>query len=341
MYVYGAYVYSVGVLGASGYGGGELLRLLATHPSFAVTEVWANASAGKPLADLHPNLASLGHLQVTTFDSVNDVDLVFMALPHSQSAQYAPQITCPVVDLGADFRLQSADKWEQYYGGQHAGTWTYGMPEIPGQREKIAASTQVANPGCYATAIALAAYPLVAAGTIDATQITVVAASGHSGAGRSPSVPLLASEITSGMRPYKVGGVHQHTPEVEQTLGSGARVGFTPLLAPMARGIIATISAPLAAGVDPAQIGRQLHAAYDDEIFVRVLPQGNWPATQMTLGSNSCVLAWAYDDHAERAIICSAIDNLGKGAAGQAIQNANLMLGLDEALGLPTDGVAP
>lgn len=332
----------VGVLGASGYGGGELLRLLSDHPQFEVARVWANSSAGQPLGALHPHLATLTELEVGTFNPADvDVDFVFMALPHSQSAQYAALIDVPVVDLGADFRLQDAGQWQQYYGGDHAGTWTYGLPEKKGQRELIAASTHVANPGCYATAIALAGMPLVADGLIDSRRIVVVAASGHSGAGRSPSVPLLASEITSGMRPYKVGGTHQHTPEIEQTLGHDARISFTPLLAPMARGIIATLSAPLAEAVDPQAVGDALHAAYDDETYVRVLPQGQWPTTQMTLGSNSCVLQWAYDEHAGQVVVCAAIDNLGKGAAGQALQNANLMLGFEETLGVPVNGVAP
>jgi N-acetyl-gamma-glutamyl-phosphate reductase len=333
---------SVGVLGASGYGGGELLRLLADHPRFEVRQVWANASAGQPLGSLHPHLATLAHLQVAAFDPADvDVDFVFMALPHSQSAQYAAQIDVPVVDLGADFRLRDPEAWQTYYGGDHAGSWTYGLPEIPGQREQIAASTTVANPGCYATSIAVAAAPLVASGLVDATGIVVVAASGTSGAGRSASVPLLASEVTSGVRAYKVGGIHQHTPEIEQTLGDGARISFTPLLAPMARGILATVTAPLAPGVDPAAIGDALHRAYDDEPFVRILPEGQWPATQMTLGTNSVVLQWAYDAHADRVIVCSAIDNLGKGAAGQAVQNANLMLGMPEGTGLAVNGVAP
>ncbi len=326
---------SVGVLGASGYSGGELLRLLDGHPELEVTHVWANASAGQPLGSLHPHLATLADLEVTTFDPTADVDFVFMALPHGQSAQYAAQLDVPIVDLGADFRLSDPAKWAQYYGGSHAGTWTYGLPEIPGQREAITSSARVANPGCYATAIALATYPLL--GLIDRTQIVVVAASGTSGAGRSPSVGLLATEISSGMRPYKVGGVHQHTPEIEQTLGDGACISFTPLLAPMARGIIATVSAPYTGG----DIAAALHAAYDDEPFVRLLPDGLWPATQMTLGSNAVVLQWALDEHANRVVVCSAIDNLGKGAAGQAIQNANLMLGFDETTGLPVNGVAP
>lgn len=334
-------VYKVGVLGASGYGGGELLRLLAGHPHFEVTQVWANASAGQSLGSVHPQLATLADLEVTTFDPAQaDVDFVFMALPHSQSAQYAGQIPVPVVDLGADFRLQDAAAWQRYYGGDHAGTWVYGLPEMPGARALIEGSKQVANPGCYATAIALAGLPLVSAGLIDASQIVVVAASGHSGAGRSASVPLLASEITSGMRPYKVGGVHQHIPEIEQTL-EGARISFTPLLAPMARGIVAVLNAPLAPGTGPEAIGEALHDAYDGETFVRVLPDGQWPSTQMTLGSNSCAMQWAYDEHSGQVMVTSVIDNLGKGAAGQAIQNANLMLDLEESAGLPVDGVAP
>ena len=333
---------SVGVLGASGYGGGELLRLLADHPELHVEQVWANASAGQTVGALHPHVADLSDLQVEAFDPAGvDVDFVFMALPHSQSAQYAAMLSTPVVDLGADFRLADPQKWEHYYGGAHAGTWTYGLPELPGQRDLIASSKTVANPGCYATAIALAAAPLVAAGVIDGSQIVVVAASGTSGAGRSPSVPLLASEVTSGVRAYKVGGVHQHTPEIEQTLGHGARISFTPLLAPMSRGILATVTAPLAPDTDPAAVGQALADAYSDETFVRVLPPGQWPATQMTLGTNAAVLQWAHDEHADRVIVCSAIDNLGKGAAGQAIQNANLMLGLPEATGLTINGVAP
>jgi len=331
---------SVGVLGASGYGGAELLRLLADHPDMQVGQVWANQSAGQTLGSLHPHLATLSDLPLQKFDPhAVDVDLVFMALPHSQSAQYASDLKTPVVDLGADFRLQDAAQWEKYYGSPHAGTWVYGLPELPGRRGLIAAARTIANPGCYATAITVAAAPLTS--LVDVGDLVVVAASGTSGAGRSPSVPLLASEVTSGVRAYKVGGVHQHTPEIEQSLGEGARLSFTPLLAPMARGILATVTAPLLPGVAPEAIGSALASAYHDEPFVRVLPPGQWPTTQMTLGSNSVVLQWAYDEHAGRVIVCSAIDNLGKGAAGQAIQNANLMLDLPETMGLSAVGVAP
>lgn len=331
---------SVGVLGASGYGGGELLRLLAEHPRFEVAQVWANASAGQSVGELHPHLSTLAHLQVETFDAAAvATDLVFMALPHGQSAQYAQRLDTAIVDLGADFRLRDAAAWRAYYGSPHAGTWTYGLPEIPGQREQIAASRQVANPGCYATAIALAAHPLVSRGLIEADDIVVVAASGTSGAGRSPSVGLLATEVSSGMRPYKVGGIHQHTPEIEQTLGDDVRISFTPLLAPMARGILATVTARTTAA--PAAIAEAFDSAYRDEPFVRVLPAGQWPTTQMTLGSNTVALQATVDEHTGRVVVCSVIDNLGKGAAGQAIQNANLMFGFDETTGLPVNGVAP
>jgi N-acetyl-gamma-glutamyl-phosphate reductase len=305
-----------------------------------VGRAWANQSAGQSLGSLHPHLATLADLPVETFDpQAVDVDFVFMALPHSQSAQYAAALSTPVVDLGADFRLRDPAQWTKYYGSPHAGTWVYGLPELPGQRELIKAARTIANPGCYATAITVAAAPLK--DLVDVGDLVVVAASGTSGAGRSPSVPLLASEVTSGVRAYKVGGVHQHTPEIEQSLGEGARLSFTPLLAPMARGILATVTAPLLPGVAPEAIGSALAEAYADEPFVRVLPDGQWPTTQMTLGSNSVVLQWAYDEHAGRVIVCSAIDNLGKGAAGQAIQNANLMLGLPQTAGLTVNGVAP
>jgi N-acetyl-gamma-glutamyl-phosphate reductase len=330
---------TAGVLGASGYSGGEVLRLLADHPRIEVRRAWAHASAGQPLGALHPHLAALADLPVEEFDPADsDVDLVFLALPHGQSAAYAAHLPGHVVDLGADFRLADPAAWRHYYGGEHAGTWTYGLPEL-NARERIAGSTRVANPGCYATAITLALYPLVRAGLVDAGQIVVVAASGTSGAGRTPSVPLMATEVSSGMRPYKVGGVHQHIPEIEQALGPGANVSFTPLLAPMARGILATATAPLTGR--PEDAAAAFATAYDGEPFVRVLPEGQWPATQMTLGSNSAVLQWAHDAHTGRIVVCCALDNLGKGAAGQAVQNANLMLGFEETAGLPVNGVAP
>jgi N-acetyl-gamma-glutamyl-phosphate reductase len=276
-----------------------------------------------------------------------DADLVLLALPHGESAAIAADLPAdlPVVDLGADFRLVDSADWEAFYGTPHAGTWTYGLPELPGARERIASSRRVANPGCYVTAITLALAPLLAAGLALGDDLVVVAASGTSGAGRAPKASLLASEVMGSMSAYKVGGAHQHTPEVVQNLraatGRDVRLSFTPLLAPMPRGILATCSAPVAPGVGSAQVRDCLAAAYDDEPFVHLLPDGRWPATAATSGGNSVHLQAAVDHAAGRVTVVAALDNLVKGAAGQAVQNANLVLGLPETTGLTGAGVAP
>jgi N-acetyl-gamma-glutamyl-phosphate reductase len=276
-----------------------------------------------------------------------DADIVFLALPHGESAALVAQLPAdlPVVDLGADFRLRDPAAWARYYGGAHAGAWAYGMPELTGQREVIRASRRVANPGCYATAVTLALAPVLAAGLAGADDVVVVAASGTSGAGRKPSDALLATQVMGSMSAYKVGGVHQHTPEMEQSLGDVAgaavKLSFTPLLAPMPRGIIATCTAVAAPGVDADAVRDALVSAYADEPFVHVLSPGAWPQTSSVAGSNAVHLQCAVDEHAGRIVVVSAIDNLGKGAAGQALQNANLILGLDERSGLSANGVAP
>lgn len=354
---------AVGVAGASGYAGGELLRLLTAHPQFEVVAVAGHSQAGQTLGSVHPNLQALRDLVVLPAEpaSFQTCDLVFLALPHGESAALAgalPQAT-KVVDLGADFRLSDPARWERFYGRPHAGTWTYGLPELPGAREAIEQAARVANPGCYATAILLALHPLLRTGLIAAQDIVVVAASGTSGAGRSPSQGLLASEVMGSMSAYKVGGVHQHTPEIEQLLsdvssGEAVRLSFTPLLAPMPRGILATCTAPLSAkagfrasgtrGVDSrvlTEVRACIEEAYHAETFVHLLPQGRWPRSADVLGSNSAALQVAVDEHVERVIVVSALDNLGKGAAGQALQNANLMCGFPEDQGLSVDGVAP
>jgi N-acetyl-gamma-glutamyl-phosphate reductase len=240
-----------------------------------------------------------------------------------------------VVDLGADFRLADAALWDRYYGGAHAGTWTYGLPELPGQRERIAASDRVANTGCYAATITLALAPLIAAGVASPADVVVVAASGTSGAGRAAKVNLLASEVQGDLSPYKV-GAHQHVPEIKQATGATS-LSMTPVLAPMPRGILATVTA-VATGTDPRAV---LRSAYADEPFVHVLPEGTWPHTAATAGSNSCHLQATVDTDSGRIIVVSALDNLGKGAAGQAVQCANLMSGLPETAGLSAYGVAP
>lgn len=345
----------VAVAGASGYAGGELLRLLAGHPDLELGPLAANNSAGTPVTAAHPQLTGHPGLDGAVFaatepDVLADADLLFTALPHGESAQLAARLPghLKVIDLGADFRLADADKWTQYYPGPHAGQWTYGLPELPGARDAIRAAATVAAPGCYATASILALAPLLAAGLADPADIVVVAASGTSGAGRSARPDLLATEVMGSMSAYQVGGTHRHTPEIEQNLDNErgrvpapppATVSFTPTLAPMPRGILATCTARSEASL--ADLRAALTAAYDHEPFVHVLPEGRWPATGATLGSNAAHLQVAADSHAGRAVVVCALDNLVKGAAGQAIQNANLMLGLPEAAGLTASGVSP
>ena len=337
------------VAGASGYAGGELLRLLDGHPGITIGPMAAGGRAGEPLGAVHPHLTTLADRTLVTTDaaSLAAADVVFLALPHGESAALVAALPAdlPVVDLGADFRLADAAQWRQYYGGTHAGTWAYGLPELPGARTAIAASTRVANPGCYATAVALAVAPMLGAGLCATDDIVVVAASGTSGAGRKATDTLLATQVMGSMSAYKVGGVHQHTPEMEQSLagvvGSPVTLSFTPLLAPMPRGIVATCTARLTPGATVQDIRAAMMAAYADEPFVHVLPEGAWPQTSSVAGSNGVHLQCAVDTHAGRAVIVSAIDNLGKGAAGQALQNGNLILGLDETAGLTTNGVAP
>ncbi|MEZ5115697.1 MAG: N-acetyl-gamma-glutamyl-phosphate reductase [Candidatus Nanopelagicales bacterium] len=340
---------TVAVAGASGYAGGELLRLLLGHPDLEVGPVAAGGKAGQPVAAVHPHLPGLAGrtLVAADADALAEADLVFLALPHGESAALVSRLPqdLPVVDLGADFRLADPQAWETFYGSGHAGTWVYGLPELPGTRTRVAESTRVANPGCYPTSVALGLAPLLAAGLVEPRDVVVVAASGTSGAGRKPSDTLLATEVMGSMSAYKAGGTHQHTPEMEQTLseaaGSEVRLSFTPMLAPMPRGILATCSAPLPEGVTTELLNEALHGAYDPEPFVHVLAEGSWPRTSSTVGSNAAQLQVAADRHAGRAVVVVAIDNLGKGAAGQAVQNANLMLGLAETAGLSAEGVAP
>lgn len=338
----------VAVAGGSGYAGGELLRILGTHPHFEVGAITARSSAGVRLGEVHPQLVGFAdrRIEPTTAANLDNAEVVFLALPHGESAKLVGELgnTKLIVDLGADFRLGSATAWEQFYGGEYAGQWTYGLPELRGAREQIARSNRIANPGCYATSIILGLAPLLAEKLVQAKDIVIVAASGTTGAGRNLKTNLLASEVMNSMSTYKVGGVHQHTPEIEEALGrvAGEEVGisFTPLLAPMTRGIIATVTATTN-GASTSQIQRALRDAYADEPFVKVLPEGIWPATASTFGSNSVQIQAVVDERANRAIITVVLDNLVKGAAGQAIQNANIALGFSETAGLSMDGIAP
>ncbi len=335
--------YRVAVAGASGYAGGELLRLVSAHPDLDVVTVTGHGSVGQLVGEVHPQLRSLAGLRFveTTPAAFDGADLVFLALPHGASAPVAAQLPAgtKIVDLGADHRLLDRAAYERYYGGPHAGAWTYGLPELPGQRVRIAAADRVANTGCYAVATILALAPLIAAGIAAADDVVVVAASGTSGAGRSAKVSLLASEVAGDLSAYKV-GAHQHVPEIKQATGASS-LSLTPVLAPMPRGILAAVTARPARAVTAADVRDALAAAYDGEPFVHVLPEAHQPHTAATAGSNSAHLQAGIDIDSGRIIVTSAIDNLGKGAAGQAVQNANLMLGLPETAGLAVDGVAP
>ncbi|MBB1513808.1 N-acetyl-gamma-glutamyl-phosphate reductase [Tessaracoccus sp. MC1627] len=341
--------YSVAVAGCTGYAGGELLRLLLQHPEVEIGALTGNSSVGDRLGVHQSHLFALADRVVapTTADELAGHDVVFLALPHGTSAAIAEQLgdDTLVVDAGADFRLQDSAAWERFYGSAHAGTWPYGLPELPGQRERLAGARRIAVPGCYPTACTLALLPAVANGLIDPGQIVIVAASGASGAGKSLKPNLLASEAMGNMSPYGVGGIHRHTPEIVQNLSSvtsaAVNVSFTPLLAPMPRGILSTCSAPVAEGVTSEDAQQAYREFYADEPFVHVLPPGVWPQTASVAGSNVTTVQVTVDESAGRLIAISAIDNLTKGTAGGAVQSMNLALGLPESLGLPAVGVAP
>ena len=344
----------VAVAGASGYAGGEVLRLLLAHPHVEVGALTAAGSAGSALTDHHPQLRPLAdrQLEATTPQALAGHDVVVLALPHGASAGLVAELPqdLAIVDCGADFRLADPAAWVEFYGTEHAGTWPTGLPELPlsdggKQRDRLAGVHRIDVPGCYPAELVLALAPGYAAGLLEPDDVVAVAASGTSGAGRALKPHLLGSEVMGSMSPYGVGGVHRHTPEVEQYLGAAAgqdvRVSFTPTLAPMARGILATATARVRAGVDEDALRRAWSTAYDDEPFVHLLPAGQWPRTVDTLGANVAHLQVALDRRTGRVVVTVAIDNLTKGTAGAAVQCLNLAFGLPETLGLPTVGVAP
>ncbi|PNE41446.1 N-acetyl-gamma-glutamyl-phosphate reductase [Streptomyces noursei] len=336
------------VAGASGYAGGELLRLLLGHPEVEIGAVTGHSNAGQRLAALQPHLAPLADrvLAPTSPEALAGHDVVFLALPHGQSAAVAEQLgpEVLVVDCGADFRLKDAADWEAFYGSPHAGTWPYGLPELPGGRAALQGSKRIAVPGCYPTAVSLALLPAYAAGLAE-PEAVIVAASGTSGAGKALKPHLLGSEVMGSMSPYGVGGGHRHTPEMVQNLSAAAgepvMVSFTPTLAPMPRGILATCSAKARPGVDAEAVRAAYEKALAGEPFVRLLPEGQWPTTAAVYGSNAAQIQVALDPAAGRIIAISAIDNLTKGTAGGAVQSMNIALGLPEELGLSATGVAP
>ncbi|WP_432573217.1 N-acetyl-gamma-glutamyl-phosphate reductase [Kineococcus sp. SYSU DK005] len=344
----------VAVAGASGYAGGELLRLLLQHPHVEIGALTGASNAGTALGELQPHLLPLAGrvLRPTTAEVLAGHDVVFLALPHGHSAAVAAELgeDVLVVDCGADHRLTDPAQWERFYGSEHAGSWPYGLPELPlagggKQRERLAGARRVAVPGCYPTSVSLALAPGFAAGLLAGEDVVVVAASGTSGAGKSLKPHLLSAEVMGSMSPYGVGGGHRHTPEIEQNLalaaGAPVSVSFTPTLAPMPRGILATCTARLAPGAAAADVRAAWERAYADEPFVHLLPEGRWPTTASVLGGNSALLQLAVDEHAGRVVVVAAIDNLTKGTAGGAVQSVNAALGLDETTGLSAVGVAP
>ena len=340
--------YTAAIAGASGYAGGELLRLLLAHPEIEIGALTAGSNAGTPLIRHQPHLLPLADrvLAPTTVEELRGHDVVYLALPHGQSADIAQRLgdDVLVVDCGADFRLNDPAAWERFYGTPHAGTWPYGLPELPGQRERLTGARRVAVPGCHVTVATLGLLPGLAEQLVE-PYLTVVAVTGTSGAGKAPKPNLVGSEVMGALSPYGVGGTHRHNPEIVQNLtaitGEPVRLSFTPVLAPLPRGILATCTAPLKPGVTTERVRAAYETTYADEPFVHLLPEGTWPNTAMTLAANTTLVQVTVDADAGRMVAVAALDNLTKGTAGGAVQSTNLALGLAEDTGLPLTAVAP
>jgi len=345
--------YSVAVSGASGYAGGEILRLIADHPDFDVRTVTAHSNAGQPLVAVQPHLRTYTHLTLreTTPEVLSGHDIVFLALPHGASGAVAAELPPEtlVIDCGADHRLEDPADWAAFYGADHHGAWAYGVPELPRlsgtQRDRLAKTRRIAAPGCNASTVALSLAPGIRAGVIEAQDLVSVLAVGPSGAGKSLKPHLLASEILGSANPYAVGGTHRHIPEIQQALRwAGAdqpTISFTPVIVPMSRGILATSTARIVPGTDASAVRAAWEDAYASERFVQLLPEGQFPRTADVLGANTALMGLAIDERAGRVVVVAAVDNLVKGTAGAAIQSANIALGLTESTGLPVNGVAP
>ncbi|MGH3614426.1 MAG: N-acetyl-gamma-glutamyl-phosphate reductase [Pseudonocardia sp.] len=339
----------IAIAGASGYAGGELLRLLLAHPGVEIGALTAGGSAGSLLGQHQSHLLPLADrmLVETSAQTLAGHDVVFLALPHGRSAPLAAELgdDTVVIDCGADHRLTDPAAWARWYGGDHAGSWPYGLPELPGARDALRGARRIAVPGCYPTAIILALFPALAAGLVE-PDVVVTAVTGTSGAGKSLKPHLLGAEVMGSLSAYGVGGVHRHTPEITQNLsvvaGRPVSVSLTPILAPLPRGILASCSACTAISTaQPEQVTEAYAKAYADEPFVHLLPDGAWPSTAATLGSNAVHLQVTVDPDVRRLVAVVAIDNLTKGTAGGAVQCMNLALGLPETTGLPLTGVAP
>ena len=344
---------SVAIAGATGYAGSEILRLLLSHPAYLsgdlrIGALTGHSNAGQRVSELMPHLPQLADrvIEDTTPEVLAGHDIVFLGLPHGHSAEIGRQLgeSVTVIDCAADFRLRNKEDWDAFYGGEYAGAWPYGIPEVPGNRDKLKGSNRVAVPGCFPTTITLGALPAVAQGLIE-PDLSVIAITGVSGAGKKASVAQLGAETMGNLKAYKPGGTHRHTPEVLQNLQPFTQepvsVSFTPVLAPLPRGILATITAPLKGGVDKRRVAQAFREFYSDEPFCLVLPEGQQPQTQNVVGSNMVHIQAHVDERANRLVITAALDNLCKGTAGAAVQCMNLTLGWEETLGLPQAAVAP
>ena len=361
--------YTVAVAGATGYAGGEALRILAAHPDMKVTCVAGHSPVGDKLGKHMPHIPQLADLTVedTTPEVLNGHDVIVLALPHGASGALASQLdpNSVVVDLGADHRLEEQSVWDEYYGGDFYQSWTYGMPELivgtnadgsyRRQREALPGVKRIAGPGCNVTGVTLAMQPGIAEGLVDPSDLVADLVVGYSGAGKNlKRTNLLAAEAMGSVVPYGVGGTHRHIPEILQNFAHAAglpaseakrfTLGFTPILAPMPRGILSTVSAKLTEkglGMSDAEIRQVWQKAYEGEYFMHLLPEGVLPATGNIVGSNAAHIQVAVDRKAGRLLAFSAIDNLNRGTAGQAVQSLNIALGIKESTGLTTIGVAP
>ena len=335
----------VSIIGATGYTGAELLRLLSGHEAAEVVAVTSESHTGADISDIYPHLGSFFADRLENLAALEDIarrsDVVFIALPHGHAMEAVRTISkhkTKVIDLGADYRFRDTAVYEKWYKLPHThpdAVAVYGLTEL--YREEVRTADIVGNPGCYTTASILALLPLVKSGLIDLSSIIVDAKSGVSGAGRSLSLGSHFTEVFESVKAYNIGG-HRHTPEIEQILsnlgGSEIVISFTPHLIPMARGILSTCYANLKRGVTAEQADAAYVGMYGGEPFIRLLGRGGYPVTKNTRGSNFCDLGWHIDSRTGRIVVVAALDNLVKGAAGQAIQNMNVMFGLDERAGL-------
>ncbi len=344
---------NVGIVGASGYTGAELARILCNHPEVKIAVATSRQYAGRPLSDIFPNLRNNVEIlcdNPSVEELCQKADLFFTAVPHKTAMDLVPSLLAAgkkVVDLSADFRLRDVAVYEHWYqphsSSQLLKEAVYGLPEL--YRQNIAGCRLVANPGCYPTSIILGLAPLLQAKAIDPQSIIADSKSGASGAGRTAQTGSLFCEVHDGFRPYKVGRSHRHTPEIEQELGALAglevKITFTPHLLPIARGILSTVYATLNPGFDIQEIKDLYRDRYTPEPFIRLLEDDIFPATQYVRGSNFCDISFKIDPATKRIIIMSAIDNIVKGASGQAVQNMNIMCGFAETAGLGTVPLFP